>query len=109
MAAAQPAPPQSADEVAAIYDLMRAVSVEFDRQLRLIAAAPEPLSQITVEMLVRLLAMVAPAVKARERLALLSPALLMDGIRAWTDQQATEASLSAQDRAARAWASRGSR
>lgn len=109
MAAAQPAPLQSVDEVAAMYGRMTAVSVEFDRQLRLIAAAPQPLSQVTVEMLVHLLAVLQPAAEMRERLALLPPALLMDGIQVWLAREHQGAVAPARDRAAQAWAFGGAR
>ena len=75
----------------------------------MIVTAPQPLSQITVEVLTRLLSIVQPAAKMREQMALLPPALLMAGIQAWMDREGSGSSVSARDRAARAWTAGGAR
>ena len=107
--APSPGREMSAPDVAAMFAQMTRVSAEFNRQLDLIAAAPQPLSQATVDALTRLLSIVAPAARAREQMALLPPALLMAGIQEWMSQMAPAAARSARDRAGRAWSVGGIR
>ena len=106
-AAPEPAPSlrheMSATEVADLFASMTRVSAEFNRQLDLIAAAPQPLSQATVDALARLLTIVAPAARTRQQLALLPPALLMAGIQEWMSRTGPGGVGSARDRAGRAW------
>lgn len=99
----------SAAEVADMFTSMTRVSVEFNRQLDLIGNAPHPLSQATVDALTRLLAIVAPAARTREQMALLPPPLLMDGIHEWLNRAKSTGGTSAWQRAGRAWSAADAR
>ncbi len=109
----EPVPPPrrdlSVDDVADMFASMTKVSAEFHHQLDLIAGAPQPLSQITVDALTRLLAIVAPAVRTRQQMALLEPTLLMAGIKEWLCRAGLGADASARARADRVWALGGMR
>ena len=107
--ASSPGREMSAPDVAGMFAQMTRVSAEFNRQLDLIAAAPQPLSQATVDALTRLLALVAPAARAREQMALLPPALLLAGIGEWMSRTDPAAARSVRDRAGRAWSVGGVR
>lgn len=107
--ASSPSGDMSAPEVAGMFAQMTWVSAEFNRQLELIAAAPQPLSQATVDALTRLLAIVAPAARTREQMASLPPALLMAGIQEWISQPSPAGGGSARGRAGRAWSVGGAR
>ena len=94
---------RSASAVADMFGCVASASAEFRRRLELIAVAPQPLSQITVNELVHLVAIVEPAAEMRSRLAVLPPDLLIEGISCWLAARETDRGRSAADRAARAW------
>ena len=62
-----------------------------------------------MDALTRLLAIVAPAARTREQMALLPPVLLMAGIKEWLGRAGLDADTSARARADRVWALGGMR